>query len=144
MIAARLNVLFIRLIGCALVFDNALIELTTVVNGSGLRFVIDSDKSEASRFALTPLEVIKEAPVVVSLDGVIGLAYHLELVIDEERTEGVVVVTGSVFGNEYRRLILLAELVGKLNKALVVYLPAKVVNVAILTNAVGYTRYRAA
>ena len=112
MIAARLNVLFIRLVGCALVFNNALIELTTVVNGSGLRFVIDSDKSEASRFALTPLEVIKEAPVVVSLDGVIGLAYQLELVIDEERPEGVVVVTGSVFGNEYGSMIFLIKSLG--------------------------------
>ena len=47
MIAARLYVLVIRLVGCALVLDYALIELTGVVDSTGLGLVINSDESEA-------------------------------------------------------------------------------------------------
>ena len=77
MIVARLNVGIIRLVGDALVFNDGLIELAAVVNGAYLCLVIYSDKSEACRLALAPLEVVEEAPMVVSLYGVFRLADEL-------------------------------------------------------------------
>ena len=137
MILSTLYVGIVRFFGDAFIFDYTAVELTAIVDGATLGLVIDSDKAEASRLSLSPLEVIKEAPVVVSLDGVLGLGYKLQLIVDEERTEGIVVIAGAVLGDEYGRAILRVKLVCKLDESLVVYLPAEIVYKAILSHAVG-------
>lgn len=100
MVRTRLNVEVVRLVGCALVLDDALIELAAIIHGACLSFVIYSDKTEASRLTLAPLEVVKEAPMIISLDMVIGLAYQLKLVVYEQWAEGIVIVARAVLGNE--------------------------------------------
>lgn len=110
MISAILDVGVIGIVGDTLIFDNGLIELAAIVNRSRLSLVIYSYESEACRLALAPLEVVEEAPVVIPLNGVLRLADKLELIVDEERTEGVVVVAGTVLGDEHGCAILLTEL----------------------------------
>ena len=107
MITTRLNVSIIHLIGNTLVFNDGLIEITAVVNGSHLRLVIYSYESEARGFALAPLEVVEEAPMIISLDGVIGLADQLKLIVDEEGTKCIGIIAGAVLGYEYGRAVFL-------------------------------------
>ena len=95
MIFSTLYVEVIRLVGHALIPDNLGIELTGVVDRSRMSFVVDSNKAESCRLSLSPLEVIKEAPVIVSLNMVIRLGYELKLIVYEKRTEGVVVIAGT-------------------------------------------------
>ena len=137
MISAGLNVFFIGFVGDTAVFDDISVELTRVIDRSGLCLIIDSDKSEARRLTLTPLEVIHKAPMIVSLDRVLGLGNELKLIINKERTEAVVIITGAVFGNVDGGVVLTVESFCKLDKSLVVYLPAEVVDVTSLSYSVG-------
>ena len=136
MISAILYVSVIRLVGHALILDYRLIELSAIIDGSLLCLIIDSDESEACRLALAPLKVVKEAPMVVSLDRILGLTDKLELIVDEEGTEGIVVVTGTVLGDEHGCAVLLTELYREVDEPLMVYLPAEVIDVTALAYTV--------
>ena len=126
----------VRLVCDALVFDYRSVKLTAVIHGSLLGFVIHSHKSEARRLTLTPFEIIKEAPVIISLDRIFRLGYKLQLIVYKQRTESVGIVAGSVLSNVDGRVILSIKTSCKLDESLVIYLPTKIIFISSLAHSI--------
>jgi hypothetical protein len=68
---------FVCFVGNTAVCNYRGIELSAILYGTGLGFVINVYYAEAGGLSLAPLKVVGKGPMVITLDAVFGLADEL-------------------------------------------------------------------